>query len=177
MAAHPTTHQQAKVAYDLVPSPLGPLFVALGEQGIVALEFHADGSERERLAARGLTPRHDPEALAEIRAQIRDYFAGRRETFDLPVDLSALTSFEREALEAVARIPFGQTRTYGEIAQALGKPGGSQAVGQAMGRNPVPLIIPCHRVIAGGNKLHGYSGRGGVETKTALLRLEGSVLI
>lgn len=177
MAAHPPTHQQAEVAYALIPSPLGPLFIALGERGIVALEFHADGGEAERLAARGLSARHDPDALAEIRAQVGDYFAGRRETFELPVDLSTLTPFEREALDTVAQIPFGQTRTYGEIAQALGKPGGSQAVGQAMGRNPVPLIIPCHRVIAGGNKLHGYSGRGGVETKIALLRLEGSVLI
>lgn len=168
----------SQLFYDLVPSPLGDLFVATGPAGLIAVEFHPDGSEAERLAtARGSPITRSSEALAPVAAQLAEYFAGRRRDFDLPLDLSGSSEFQRTVLAVTARIPLGRTMTYGEIARELGKPGASQAVGQALGRNPVPIVIPCHRVLADGGDLGGYSGRGGLETKRALLMLEGVLLL
>lgn len=168
----------ATLFFDLIPSPIGDLFVAVGPAGVVALEFHPDGGEAVRLAAiRGARVIRSSEAVAPVAAQLAEYFAGCRRQFDLAMDLSSLSAFERDVLAAVAQIPPGQTLTYGEVARAVGKPAASQAVGQALGRNPVPIVIPCHRVIAGGGRIGGYSGRGGVETKQALLRLEGGLLL
>lgn len=164
--------------FDLVPSPVGDLFVAVGPAGVAALEFRPDGGEAERLAAvRHARVVRSREAVAPVAAQLAEYFAGRREEFDLAVDLSGLSEFERAVLAEVERIPPGRTLTYGEVARALGKRSASQAVGQALGRNPVPIVIPCHRVIGGGGRIGGYSGRGGVETKRALLHMEGGLLV
>ena len=102
-------------------------------------------------------------------AQLSEYFASARRAFDLPLDFGA--GFHEGVRRAMAAIPFGETRTYGDLAKALGAP--AQAIGQACGANPIPILIPCHRIL-GANGLGGYSGAGGVETKVALLRLEGA---
>ncbi|NIL95766.1 MAG: methylated-DNA--[protein]-cysteine S-methyltransferase, partial [Planctomycetales bacterium] len=100
------------------------------------------------------------------------YLEGSRLTFDLPLDLRRVTDFQRQVLQAAAGVPRGQVTTYGEIARQIGKPNAARAVGQALGRNPVPIVIPCHRVIAADGSLRGYSGGGGIRSKAKLLQLE-----
>jgi methylated-DNA-[protein]-cysteine S-methyltransferase len=100
------------------------------------------------------------------------YLQGRRRTFDLPVDLRHLTPFQQRVLHAAQAVPRGQVSTYGQIARRIGRPRAARAVGQALGSNPIPIVIPCHRVLASDGSLHGYSGRGGIKTKAWLLRLE-----
>jgi methylated-DNA-[protein]-cysteine S-methyltransferase len=104
--------------------------------------------------------------------QLADYFAGRAKRFELPLAPGG-GAFERAVWTAMCRIPHGKTKTYGELAEAAGAPGAARAVGTACGRNPIPIVIPCHRVTAAGGRLGGYSGLGGLETKRFLLALEG----
>jgi methylated-DNA-[protein]-cysteine S-methyltransferase len=111
------------------------------------------------------------ELLNEAAQQLRDYDQGRRTTFDLPFRVNG-SAFQQAVCDAMLEIPFGETRTYGDIARALGQ--SAQAVGTACGGNPIPILIPCHRVMGAGGKLTGFSGKGGVETKVALLRHEGA---
>lgn len=119
-------------------------------------------------------PRADPDrvVLVQTQEQLQQYFAGRRRCFHLPIDLSGLPAFTRRVLEILQAVPFGASITYGELAARAGTPGAARAVGQAMAANPLPIIIPCHRVLAVGGKLGGYSGGGGVNTKAWLLRFE-----
>jgi len=117
---------------------------------------------------------HDPRRLAAARAQLEEYFAGRRDRFELPLDLQAVAPFEARVLGAAAQIPFGQVRSYGELARAIGAPQAARAVGNALGRNPIPIVIPCHRVVLGNGGLGGYGGGPGI--KDRLLALEGVVL-
>lgn len=105
--------------------------------------------------------------------QLRQYFLGRRWRFDLPIDLSSLTPFQREVLAVTSRIPKGKVWSYRQVAQAMGRPKASRAVGQALGRNPIPIVIPCHRVIASDGSLGGYCGSAGLDIKRWLLRHEG----
>jgi methylated-DNA-[protein]-cysteine S-methyltransferase len=107
-----------------------------------------------------------------IKTQLREYLNGERTSFDVNIDLSALTEFHKQVLLAAWQIPHGKIATYGEIARRIGKPKAARAVGQALGRNPMPIVIPCHRVIASDGSLGGYSGGGGLETKAKLLALE-----
>jgi methylated-DNA-[protein]-cysteine S-methyltransferase len=160
----------------LADTPLGLLWIAASGRGLVALRF-GDAPEAERalitdLQKRGAVQRN-PAALAEAERQLRDYLRGERALFDVPVDLSALTEFQRNVLLAASAVPRGQVVTYGEIALRLGKPQAARAVGQALRRNPLPIIIPCHRVLGTDGALRGYLGRAGVQTKARLLRLEG----
>lgn len=162
----------------LADSRVGPLWVAVGRRGLVAIEFGDDeaGFVR-RLAARSNAPVWRSQArVAESIAQLRDYLAGRRNSFDLPVDLSGVTAFQRKVLRAAAEVPAGLVATYGEIAQRIGRPRAARAVGQALARNPIPIVVPCHRVVAADGSLTGYSGGAGVETKARLLALEGAAL-
>ena len=145
-----------------VPSPLGPL--ALEEQDGALVEVHW----RKARAEVG-TP-----LLRNAARQLAEYFARTRREFDLPMK-PAGSLFERAVWDAMLRIPYGQTRSYGELAQEVG--GAARAVGAACGTNPLPILIPCHRVLAGGGRLGGYSGKGGTETKTMLLALEGALLV
>ncbi|HEY4721255.1 MAG TPA: methylated-DNA--[protein]-cysteine S-methyltransferase, partial [Anaerolineae bacterium] len=151
------------------------LFVAVNERGLVALDFGLRESDfvarvQRRTKATLIRSR---EKTAEALRQVEDYLAGKRTTFDLPLDMSLMTDFQRRVLLAALKIPRGQYRTYHEIAQAIGKPKASRAVGQALGHNPVPIVIPCHRVLGSDGSLHGYSGGGGLKTKAWLLELEG----
>jgi methylated-DNA-[protein]-cysteine S-methyltransferase len=107
--------------------------------------------------------------------QLRQYFAGERHDFDLPIDLSTATPFAQDVLNATARIPFGRLATYRTIAEDLGKPGATRAVGNALGSNPLPIVIPCHRVIRSDGSLGGYTG--GLDIKRHLLALEGALLV
>jgi methylated-DNA-[protein]-cysteine S-methyltransferase len=146
----------------LADSPVGPLSIEEKDGALVAVRWRKARQERP-------TP-----LLEEAARQVRAYLARERRGFDLPLAPEG-SAFEQQVWAAMQRIPYGETRSYGEIAQETG--GMPQDVGSACGSNPLPIIIPCHRVLAGGGKLGGYSGKGGLETKTALLVLEGRLLV
>jgi methylated-DNA-[protein]-cysteine S-methyltransferase len=154
-------------------SPVGPLFCAVDEAGtVVRIEFGRRRSRRPPeadLAAAGHRLVEDRERTRPLREQLDEYFAGRRRRFDLPL-APAGTPFQRQVWEALAAIPYGETRTYGEVARSLGRPDASRAVGAANGANPLPIVIPCHRVVGSDGSLTGFGG--GLETKSALLELE-----
>jgi O-6-methylguanine DNA methyltransferase len=162
--------------YDVLPaSTIGPVFVAVSPRGLFAVRFGV--SERVFVAdlqrdASRMPVRSAARAGAAAR-QLGQYLAGRRETFDLPVDLRAVTSFQREVLLAACQIPRGQVRTYADVARQIGRPKAARAVGQALASNPVPIVVPCHRVLAADGSLRGYTGGGGLRTKRQLLKLEG----
>lgn len=154
---------------------IGTVFVAISERGLVALDFGVDEGtfvKRVRVRSRGSVVRSQAKVEETLR-QVREYLAAKRDRFDLPLDLGGTSEFQRKVLLAAARIPRGQYRTYHQVAQTIGKPKAARAVGQALGHNPVPLVIPCHRVLGSDGSLHGYSGGGGLKTKAWLLRLEG----
>jgi methylated-DNA-[protein]-cysteine S-methyltransferase len=157
-------------------SPLGGLFVAMSDRGICAVEFGSPESaflghldRRARLA-------RDPKAVHRTLEELTEYFFGKRAAFDLPLDLSALTPFQRGVLDVTCRIAPGQVWTYRRVAEEMGRPKSSRPVGQALAHNPVPIVIPCHRVIASDGSLGGYSGGAGLPAKRWLLRLEGAAL-
>jgi methylated-DNA-[protein]-cysteine S-methyltransferase len=164
--------------YDVVPStPFGPIYIAVSAQGITDLTFdNSDKEFRARLQKRQhYQIERSPERVREVAKQLGDYFSGQRASFDLPLDLRSMTAFQRAVLSSIQEIPAGATISYGGLARRIGKPGSARAVGRALGSNPVPIIIPCHRVLAADGSLGGYSGRGGVGTKQALLELEGAL--
>lgn len=162
-----------------VESPCGPLLCVVDEAGaVVRIEFSGkDGrdSQRmtERLRDRGIEVIEDPGRTAEVRRQLEEYFAGRRCEFDLLLSPQG-TPFELAVWEELKKIPFGETRSYGEIAAALGRPGSARAVGRANGANPIPIVVPCHRVIGADGSLTGFGG--GLEAKSRLLEIEGLAL-
>jgi methylated-DNA-[protein]-cysteine S-methyltransferase len=119
----------------------------------------------------GVKPVRSTAETANVVSQLRAYFAGRRRRFDVPVDLSHVTPFVRRVLTATMQVPAGNLVSYGDIARRIGQPRASRAVGQALGRNPIPIVIPCHRVIASGGRIGGYTG--GLTVKRRLMRLEG----
>ncbi len=160
------------------PTPLGDLWVAVAENGLVAVEFPAT---QEAFIA-WLQKRQDgkiefaPEKVEAAVTQLREYAAGERKEFTLPIDWSVLSEFQQKTLQATVEIPYGETRTYKELAVALGNPRAARAVGRAEATNPLPIVIPCHRVIGTDRKLHGYGAGAGLETKAWLLKLEGVVI-
>lgn len=167
----------APVYYDVAPSTsIGPVYVAVSEQGLRAVRFGLD--ERAFVEAlqrqTGQAPVRSAARAGQAARQVAEYLAGRRTTFDMPVDLSAVTAFQRQVLLAACQIPRGQVSTYTDIAQRIGKPKAARAVGQALSRNPVPIVVPCHRVLAADGSLRGYLGEAGTATKERLLVLEGA---
>ena len=170
------------VAYAPVDSPFGKLLVARTDRGVVrlALPSHRGHhkSEEEVLEdlAQYVSPRvlESPKRLDEERRELEEYFEGKRDNFDVSVDWALTPSgFRNRALHAVARIPYGETRTYGQIAKQAGNPRAYRAAGTACGRNAIPLIVPCHRVLQSGGGVGNYGG--GPEMKRALLDLEGAL--
>jgi methylated-DNA-[protein]-cysteine S-methyltransferase len=166
------------VAYASVDSPLGPLVVAATPRGLVRVAYTEPGSQEdvlEDLAAR-VSPRmlEAPERLDEPRRELDEYFAGHRKDFDLPIDWSILRGFTLKVLRETASIEFGELRSYAEVATATGSPRAVRAAGNALGANPMPVVVPCHRVVRTGGALGGYTG--GVERKEFLLRLEGTLV-
>lgn len=155
-------------------SPFGPTFVAATPKGVLRLRWGVEDPEE---VAESLTEdfplwgvKRAPDRLEDPVTQIQSYFAGERREFALSVDLTGLTPFQQSVLDAAAEIPFGRTVPYGELAERLGKPDASRAVGSALGRNPVPIVIPCHRVVRSDGGLGGYTA--GTGYKEQLLELE-----
>jgi methylated-DNA-[protein]-cysteine S-methyltransferase len=160
-------------------SPLGDVWVAVSEEGLVAVEIEARSEALlENLRRLGFgQPIRDNARTAQAVREIGEYLAGVRTAFDFPVDWSVLTPFQEQALRATFAIPYGQVRTYGEIAGQIGKPRAARAVGRAEATNPMPLVIPCHRVIGSDGLLHGYGAGQGLSTKAWLLHLENPLFL
>ena len=167
------------VAYCEVDSPLGPLVAAGSERGLLRLayrDFNGGLDEvLEHLALR-VSPRilEAPARLDPVRRELDEYFAGTRRDFDVPVDWALTSGFTTKVLQATARIPFGGVSSYAGVAAEAGSPRATRAAGNALGSNPVPIVVPCHRVLRSGGKLGGYTG--GLEKKEHLLRLEGVLI-
>jgi methylated-DNA-[protein]-cysteine S-methyltransferase len=161
------------VAYDLADSPLGPLLLAATEAGLCRVSFDPEPErELDGLASVfGVRVLRSPKPVDAARRELDEYFDGRRREFDLPVDLSRLPDFQRSVLSELRLVPFGEVQTYGRLAARIGRPRAARAVGGALNRNPVPIVVPCHRIIGSSGSLVGYGG--GLERKRALLGLEG----
>ena len=162
--------------YDVVDSPVGPLLVAATARGLLRISFDPEPEgQLERIAqVAGSRVLRAPRQVDGVRRELDEYFEGRRHAFDLPIDLRGVTPFGELVLMELARIPFGETATYGALASRAGNPKAARAVGTIMNRNPVPIVLPCHRVIGADGSLVGYGG--GLERKVALLTLEGVLL-
>jgi methylated-DNA-[protein]-cysteine S-methyltransferase len=153
-------------------SPLGSIIIAATDRGLAGLWFDGQRHLPAELAGPGVWPaRPDHPVLVEVTRQLGEYFAGSRTQFDVPLDLAYGTAFQQSVWQALLKIPQGGTASYGELSARIGKPAAVRAVGAAVGRNPVSIIVPCHRVMGAGGALTGYAG--GLERKSALLRLEG----
>ncbi|MGH2748922.1 MAG: methylated-DNA--[protein]-cysteine S-methyltransferase [Actinomycetota bacterium] len=165
----------ADICYALADSPLGPLLAARTKKGLVTLAYVSSGVD-DALAtlASELSPRvlEAPARFDDVRRELDEYFDGRRRSFDVPIDWALTKGFTRRVLAATARIPYGNVTTYGAVAAKAGSPRGNRAAGNALGSNPIPIVVPCHRVVRAGGALGGYGG--GVDKKEFLLRLEGA---
>jgi methylated-DNA-[protein]-cysteine S-methyltransferase len=163
------------VAVGTLGSPIGDLFVAVTDRGLAAIAFEGDEYREELLAriARQISPRILPSARGTDawRTELDEYFAARRTRFDLDVDRRLIHGIARDVLRQTAKIPYGELSTYGTIAKRIGHPTAARAVGRALGSNPIPIVIPCHRVIGASGALTGYAG--GIDRKVILLELEG----
>jgi methylated-DNA-[protein]-cysteine S-methyltransferase len=165
------------VAWATVDSPIGPLLLAGTDAGLVKVGFGVEDAALEELAAH-VSPRvlEAPQRLDEARRELDEYFAGRRQAFELPLDWRLSRGFRRTVLEHLyAEVPFGRTVSYLELASKSGNPKASRAVGTAMATNPLPIVVPCHRVLRTGGALGGYGG--GLDAKRHLLALEGALLV
>jgi methylated-DNA-[protein]-cysteine S-methyltransferase len=161
------------VAYELSDTPLGTLLLAKTERGLCRIEYDPEPDRGvERLARTfGRRVLRTPGALDDARRQLDEYFDGRRRLFELDLDLGlATTPFSRRVLEELARVPYGEVTTYGTLAVQAGKPRAARAVGTVMNRNPIPIVLPCHRVVGASGSLVGYGG--GLKRKQTLLQLE-----
>jgi methylated-DNA-[protein]-cysteine S-methyltransferase len=159
------------VRYDIVDSPVGELFVAATDRGLCRISYHPDGMED--VLARTFGPRVMRSPLDEIRRELDEYFEGTRRDFDLPLDVR-VAPFHADVLEELARVPYGRTDTYGSLAAKVGRPRAARAVGTVMNRNPIPIVLPCHRIVGANGSLTGYAG--GLDVKLRLLQLEGAML-
>jgi methylated-DNA-[protein]-cysteine S-methyltransferase len=154
-----------------IDSPVGKLKLVASDRGLIAILWANDRPRRVRLAQLTEDPHHP--ILAKTEAQLSEYFAGKRQSFDLPLDPQG-TPFQRAVWDALLGIPYGETRSYGQLARQLGNPNATRAVGAANGRNPISIILPCHRVVGSAGKLTGFAG--GLHTKSFLLELEARTL-
>jgi methylated-DNA-[protein]-cysteine S-methyltransferase len=162
------------VAFDVVEdAPVGPLLVGVTELGVCRISFDAEPEHHLDVLARRFGPRvlRSAKPVDPVRRELDEYFSGKRRDFDLEVDVRFLTDYNRVVLEELARVEYGTTTTYGSLAARTGNPRAARAVGTFMNRNPIPIILPCHRVVGASGSLTGYAG--GLERKELLLRLEG----
>ena len=164
------------VAYTEVDTPVGRLVLAATRRGLVRITFPVETTDTvlEQLSA-SVSPRvlESPARLDDARRELDRYFEGRLREFDLPLDWQLTRGFYRKVLRATARIPYGKTRSYTEMATRAGSPRAVRATGTALGSNPLPIVVPCHRVLRSGGGLGGYGG--GLEVKQTLLELEGAL--
>jgi methylated-DNA-[protein]-cysteine S-methyltransferase len=161
------------VAYEVAETPIGDVLVAATPRGLCRISYRGE-QDVETLARQfGARVLRSPKPLDPVRRQLDEYFEGRRHEFELDIDLVA-PEFHREVLAELVRVPFGETTTYGALAARVDRPRAARAVGTVMNRNPIPIVLPCHRVIGANGSLVGYGG--GLHRKEALLRLEGALL-
>jgi methylated-DNA-[protein]-cysteine S-methyltransferase len=163
------------IAYTSVDSPFGPLLAAVTDRGLVTVVIDGDDEAHLDRLAREVSPRilESPARLDAVRRELDEYFAGRRTDFDTPVDWRLVRGFSLKVLEATAAIPYGRVSTYKDMAIQAGSPRAARAAGNALGSNPIPIVVPCHRVLHSGGGLGGYGG--GLPMKKFLLELEGSL--
>jgi O-6-methylguanine DNA methyltransferase len=166
-----------KILWDILSgTPLGPVYVASCDRGLLAIQI----GDVEAKFLQNLVSLHggalirSEDQLIPIMQQISTYLEGKRKTFDVPIYWEMMSAFQQEALRVVSTIPYGETRSYGQIAAQLGRPQASRAVGRANASNPLPLVIPCHRVIGADGSLRGYGAGEGLKTKAWLLAMEHS---
>jgi methylated-DNA-[protein]-cysteine S-methyltransferase len=159
------------VRYDIAESPVGDLFIASTPRGLCRLSYTIEGEDEEIARIFGARVLRSP--LDDVRRELDEYFEGRRHEFDVPVDLR-VAPFHEAVLHELAQVPYGRTATYGALAAKVGKPKAARAVGTVMNRNPIPIVLPCHRIIGANGSLTGYGG--GLHVKRALLELEGAIL-
>ena len=160
---------EKRYVYKMVASPIGRLTLIATDEGLAGILWAKDRPRRVRLTVEAEDDRHP--VLVETARQLGEYFAGQRKAFTVKLDVTG-TAFQRQVWNALLTIPFGETRSYGQIARQIGNPGAVRAVGAANGRNPVSIIAPCHRVVGSTGKLTGFAG--GLDTKAHLLALEGA---
>jgi methylated-DNA-[protein]-cysteine S-methyltransferase len=156
---------------ELNGTPVGDLRLAVSDQGLVAVEWANTQLDFDSY----LRP-FEPDAVAPYVEQLREYLEGKRHEFTFPINWSIFRPFQKEALQRVFNIPYGETRTYLQIALEINRPRAYRAVGRANATNPMPIVIPCHRLIGTDGKLHGYGGGEGLKTKEWLLKMEGAVI-
>jgi methylated-DNA-[protein]-cysteine S-methyltransferase len=159
------------VRYDIVDSPVGELFVAATDRGLARISYFPHGMEETVARTLGVRVLRSP--LDDVRRELDEYFEGKRREFDLPLDLR-VAPFHADVLAQLARVPYGQTETYGALAAKAGRPKAARAVGTVMNRNPIPIVLPCHRIVGANGSLTGYAG--GLDVKLQLLQLEGAML-
>jgi methylated-DNA-[protein]-cysteine S-methyltransferase len=160
------------VRFDEVDSPIGSLFVAATDRGLCRISFWPDDMEDTLARAYGVRVLRSP--LDAVRRELDEYFEGSRRVFDLPLDLR-VAPFHAEVLRELQLVPYGRTETYGELAKKVGRPRAARAVGTVMNRNPIPIVLPCHRIVGANGSLTGYAG--GLDVKRRLLQLEGATLV
>ncbi len=159
------------VRYDVIDTAIGDLFVAQTDGGICRIAFRPEGQDESIARTFGVRVLRTP--LEEVRRELDEYFAGTRTEFDLPIDLR-VAPFHEQVLHELARVPYGNTETYGGLARRVGRPNAARAIGTVMHSNPIPIVLPCHRIIGANGSLTGYGG--GLPVKRRLLELEGALL-
>jgi methylated-DNA-[protein]-cysteine S-methyltransferase len=165
------------VAYDVLPdTPVGTLLVGVTDRGVCRISFDPEPEHHLELLARTFGPRvlRSSKPVDRLRRELDEYFEGRRHRFDIEPDVRGVTDYYRQVLTELAHVEYGTTTTYGALAALTGNPRAARAVGTVMNRNPIPIVLPCHRVIGASGSLTGYGG--GLDRKEHLLRLEGAIL-
>ena len=160
------------VSYDVADTAIGPLLLAVTERGVCRISFDPEPERETETLARlfGVRVLRAPRQVDEVRRELEEYLEGRRRDFDLPVDLRGREGFSRQILDRLAKVPYGEVTTYKTLAVEAGNPRAARAVGTIMNRNPIPIVLPCHRVVGSNGSLVGYGG--GLERKRLLLDLE-----
>ena len=160
------------VSYDIADTPIGPLLVAVTERGLCRISFDPEPDRELDGLARDYGPRvlRAASPIDPVKRELDEYFQGRRRKFELPVDLRGRSEFSLAVLQQLADVPYGEVTTYGSLAARTGRPRAARAVGTIMNRNPIPIVLPCHRVVGSTGSLVGYGG--GLERKRQLLDLE-----
>jgi methylated-DNA-[protein]-cysteine S-methyltransferase len=163
------------VAYDFAETPVGKVIVATSDRGLCRISYDPEPDRVVEELARGFGVRvlRSPQPVDDVRRQLDEYFDEKRTRFELDVDLRTSADFSRRVLERLAKVPHGQVTTYGTLAKAVGRPRAARAVGTVMNRNPIPIVLPCHRVVGSNGSLVGYAG--GLDRKRLLLSLEGAL--
>jgi methylated-DNA-[protein]-cysteine S-methyltransferase len=158
----------------LEQTSIGPISMIAGDHGLQRIEFASLKSVKKSLVTGENSPSlNGMETISTMLAELSEFLFGIRKTFSVDIDWSVITGFQRDVLQFTYEIPFGEVRTYGSISKALGKPNAARAVGSALARNPIPIVIPCHRVVGTDRLLHGFAAPDGIKTKAFLLELEG----